>query len=335
MDKSLNNELQSKKVLFIAFDFYKYNVAIKEQMEAMGAEVDMYDQVRYSTTYSFLLRLHIGEWYMKRLRKAIIKQCRLKKYDYVFCLEIKQPDEFYGEIRRLQPKAKMILYYWDSLRFFDYRPYMHNFDKVCSFDIQDAKENEGIDYLPLFYLERYKELRNTSTDYKYDLMYISSYSQEKYKQVNELLSNPGVKSLKAFVYFSAFLLKYWSLILQDKDTNNLYHRALSFDELTKLAKESRCFFDFAKSYQTGLSMRTFETLGAYQKLITTNARIKEEPIYSRDNIFILGQDSISSIADFCNSPFVPHPIIDEYSLSRWIEKLFIFQNLNLQHANYR
>ena len=326
MDKGINteNSLQSKKILFIAFDFYKYNVAIKEQMETMGAEVDMFDQVRYSTTYSFLLRLHLGEWYMKRLRQAILTQCRKKEYDYVLSLEIKQPNEFYEEIRRLQPQAKMVLYYWDSIRFFDYRPYMRNFDKVCSFDIQDCKDNEGIEYLPLFYLEKFKGLRKSSNNYRYDLMYISSYSPEKYKQVNDFLSKPELKSLKTFVYFRAFPLKYLSLKLTGKDTNNLHYKALSFDELMQCAKESRCFFDFSKSYQSGLSMRTFETLGAYQKLITTNRRIKEEGIYSPENVFVLGDDDIKSLESFCNSSFTPKTIIEEYALSSWITKLLSF-----------
>ncbi|MFH4210110.1 lipopolysaccharide biosynthesis protein, partial [Acinetobacter baumannii] len=64
------------------------------------------------------------------------------------------------------------------------------------------------------------------------------------------------------------------------------------DEIIKLYAKSNVILDISHPGQSGLTMRTFEAIGAGKKLITTNLNIKEYPFYNSDNIFIISRDKL-------------------------------------------
>ena len=62
-------------------------------------------------------------------------------------------------------------------------------------------------------------------------------------------------------------------------------KSLSSNEIVSYYDRSNIVLDISHPGQSGLTMRTFETIGAGKKLITTNADIKNYPFYNPENIF--------------------------------------------------
>ena len=90
-------------------------------------------------------------------------------------------------------------------------------------------------------------------------------------------------------------------------TNQFYQRA-------------KCIIDINHPNQTGLTMRTIETLGNGKRLITTNHHIKNESFYNEKMILVIDRTNIQIPVEF----FLDHNHtlnIDELEISNWIKKL--------------
>ena len=59
---------------------------------------------------------------------------------------------------------------------------------------------------------------------------------------------------------------------------------MSQEEIISLISKSKAILDINHPSQVGLTMRTFETLGANKKLITTNENIKIYDFFDKENI---------------------------------------------------
>lgn len=318
-----DRNLKGKKILFVAYNYFNYNIEIKNKLENLGAEVDMFEQVKYSLFYTILLRMRLGEKYMGYLANRIINIAKQKKYNYVFVLEIKQQESFYQKLRELQPTAKFILYYWDSVKFYDYRPFLKFFHKTYSFDLKDANTNENIEYLPLFFIDAYAKIRKESvTKYKYDLLQVASFGEERYNKMKKFISSSGIDTSKIYICYVTTFANYFALMLKGYDMSWISWKNRSQKEITDLYKQSKCILDFDKKQQSGLSMRTIESMGAGKKIVTANKNLKIEPIYTPDNIFILGDDKIEELKIFLDKKFNYLEKIEDYSLQNWCLKLF-------------
>ena len=74
-----------------------------------------------------------------------------------------------------QSQAEFILYQWDSLENFPYIERMHKFfDRCYSFDRKDVQKDTYIQFLPLFYSERYERIAaQHKKEYKYAIKLFS------------------------------------------------------------------------------------------------------------------------------------------------------------------
>ena len=75
-------------------------------------------------------------------------------------------------------------------------------------------------------------------------------------------------------------------------------KSLSHKEILNYFARALCIIDFPSSFQTGLTMRTFETLAAGKKLITTNKYITNEPFYNPEYIQVIDTDNYRLDVDF-------------------------------------
>jgi len=71
-------------------------------------------------------------------------------------------------------------------------------------------------------------------------------------------------------------------------------------------------------------MRTFESLGAGRKIITTNPNVKKYPFYDQNNIYVIERGKIDFNQDFFKSDFSPiaNELILTMSLEGWIKEIF-------------
>jgi hypothetical protein len=135
------------------------------------------------------------------------------------------------------------------------------------------------------------------------------------------------------------MVGYWYLFLQApwvfyayKITNPAFRHArisaFRFSPLPK-SKVQEVFFkslsilDIEHPQQTGLTMRTFETIGANKKLVTTNQRIREYDFFDSRNICVIDRKSPQLPIDFLNLPYKPLPgsLYNKYRLSSWTEEV--------------
>ena len=321
----MENNIKGKKILFVSYNFYNYNIEIRDKLVQLGAEVDMYEQIKYTLWFTILLRFRLSNWYKKKLSTPIIEAAKTKKYDYVLVLEIHQTDEFYRHLRELQPDAKFVLYYWDSVKFFDYRPYMKYFDNILSFDIDDARQYDNIKYLPLFFIDAYAKVKNNpQKDFKYDMLQVASFSEERYSKVMRFFKENNINRDRTYIYYRTTLGKYILLLFRGGyDMKMIGIRKMSQDEIICLYHQTRSVLDFSKQQQSGLTMRTIESMGAGKKLITSNSYLKDEPIYNPNNILIIEENKKSDINSFLNQEFVYTDEIEQYSIQNWCLNLFL------------
>ena len=111
--------LKNIKILFLCPLFFNYHKKIIKAMEAMGAEVDYFDERPSNTVLSKALlrinpnfvKLQINQYY-----EEITLKIKDKNYDYIFiCQAEATPKSFLKDVRRMNPAAKMVLMLWDSV----------------------------------------------------------------------------------------------------------------------------------------------------------------------------------------------------------------------------
>lgn len=96
------------------------------------------------------------------------------------------------------------------------------------------------------------------------------------------------------------------------------------DYLENILNRSKALLDIVTDKNYGLTLRPLEALYFKKKLVTNFKDIKGETFYSKENIFILGDDDLSALKEFIESPFVEisEKILDQYTSKAWYLKFF-------------
>lgn len=325
--------LDDKRVLFIGYVYYDYHIQIKKTLESAGAVVDYFPVMRYNIWYTLLRNLNTKLFlgYNKAYSRSIFNKIKNGTYEYVFVIQgFQLPDEFYIELRKLNPKARFLNYHWDSVRktvygntLLDIIPF---FDKAYSFDRKDCEACKDLHYLPLFYVREYEELRTNSSNVAQDidLLFIGSickYGRYQYvKEIEKFCSRQGIK----FVYYLHVSRRYYlKNLFQGRKLTGVHFRPISHREIMELYKRSKTILDLPHQIQAGLPMRVFEALGAGKKLITANKNIAKEPFYDAENISIISSDNLSIDTDFVkNARTNWNSRLEKYSISSWAKNIF-------------
>lgn len=225
------------------------------------------------------------------------------------------PEPILNLLPFFKDRTHVYLWIWDS---FDklgilrrYLPLIKKQNKpIFTFDKEDSLAL-GLRFIPQMYPFRLidKEKRKMKVpDIKYDCFYLGKqYDKDREQLVTELekiLANNGITS--------RFYL------VDGKET-----KYISYKENIAYVLSSRCIIEFVMKGQSGLTIRTMESLAYEKKLITNNKHIIDYDFYHPDNIFILGIDDLGKIGDFINKPYrlVPRSIVEEYDVNEWIKKI--------------
>lgn len=323
--------LKGKRILFFTASFLGFQNDIRKALEAMGAMVDWYDErVGESTFTKALVRINRDALAIKikRYYEKIIQSTNDIKYDYVFFVNIEAATQSIIEsLRRLHPTAKFILYEWDSIvNNKNARNLLGLFDETWSFDKNDCEQFK-MNFLPLFYNNEYEQIRKVK-GHKYEVMFIGTTHSDRYRFVKKIEGQIKGKNYNWFYFPSRLLyLKMW---LQDKyfrknsRLSDFRFTALPKSELLNIVEQSKIVLDAQHPKQTGLTMRTLETLGAQRKLITTNSYVKDYDFYNPRNILVVDRDNPIVPLDFVESEFeeLPADIYNKYSLDSWLKTIF-------------
>jgi hypothetical protein len=276
---------------------------------------------------------HLNKYY-----KRIISEISNKEYDFLFVLKGESvPLFFIEEFKIYFPKAQLIFYTWDSFKN-NSNPltFLHLFDKKFTFDSGDALEYK-LFFRPLFYLNEYSSLKNlTGQRFEFDLLFLGTAHTDRYIISNKVVEICKSHGFSSFTYYYmqgkfVFLFKrFFDKSFKFFDKDKISFTSLTSNEILSLISKSNVILDIHHPSQTGLTMRTFETLGAGKKLITTNQEIKKYKFYNPLNILVIDRNDVKIDISFFNANYIPieKEILEAMSLNGWVHSIFNTKNIN-------
>jgi hypothetical protein len=254
-------------------------------------------------------------------------------YDCLFVIKGEVIPAFFLEgFKKRNPKCEFIFYTWDS---FTNNPHalsiLKYFDKKFTFDSFDAIQF-NLKFRPLFFIDEYDELNSANSEViKQDLLFLGTAHSDRYRISKIVIEWCKENDLKTYAYYfmpSRLVFIFKSIF--DHSFKGFEYKKMSFTPLNildiiALYKQSLVILDVNHPGQNGLTMRTFEALGAGKKLITTNPDIKKYLFYNEKNIFVIDRKNIMVDESFFLTPFVPinEELRKDMSLAGWLNMLFV------------
>lgn len=324
------------KLLLIMPRFFNYPELIIEELNRMGYEIDFFDD-RPSTNAWVKAAIRINKSligvYIQRYFEEVMKTIREKEYDVVFLISgqsLSFSEDMIKDIKDCQPKAKFVLYQWDSQTNFPYiKKVQKFFDKCYSFDKRDIQETPDLKLLPLFYSRTYEKIGNRNKrDFKYDFCFVGTAHPKKYQAIN--MMSEQLKSVypRQFIYFFFpspivfFYRKVMNKELRKAHYKEFHYVPLEGKDMDSVYEASRCVLDSAQAGQLGLTIRVIEALGAKKKLITTNEDVANYDFYRPENIYVYkGKIDLSDIFFEEDYKAVDQEIYEKYSLRSWLKEI--------------
>lgn len=324
----------SKKILYIALRLYANEITSK--MKELGYDVDYYNEKPNDGFWcKTFVRFRVKPYFplLDKYYKNLFDNVRDHKYEFIIFLR--------GEFltinsirycRKVFPNTKLILYMWDSLTNYPQVSQLWQyFDKVFTFDRHDyiKYKEKGIEFLPLFYLDKYHFNNISEPSYKYDYSFIGTAHGDRPKIIKKLLCNCQNDNCFAYFYLPSHAVFYYNKLFikdyKEVNRNDIHYQVLDTDACIKIYTDTKCIIDIESATQTGLTMRTVETLGMQKKLITTNKDIMNYDFYNSNNIYIMDRENPQVDSNFLSKPFesTSSEILNRYSLKSWVEKLLI------------
>lgn len=326
--------IEGKRILFFSPAFFGYENKIKNKMEEMGAKVDYYD-VRSVTSAKDRALLKVSpkifENKSKEYYENIISENRGKDYDYILIIKCDMtPEEILLKFKEAFPKAKLCLYLWDSVKNIPgIKDKFKYFDTLHSFDLEDCKNFEELNFRPLFYADQFKKEIVKNQKYEYDISFLGTIHSDRYailKQIQEIAIKNNLKSFY-FKYlqsnFIYYFYKFTKKEFRNTTKNDFDFSKMSSEEIANIVDKSRIILDIQHPKQTGLTMRTIEMIGMNKKIITTNETIKEYDFYNPNNISVIDRKNVNIDLKFLQKEYEPleKSIYEKYSLETWIKEV--------------
>lgn len=326
--------LQRKNILLISVSFFDYENLIKNELENMGANVDLFDERPSNSFFSkAIIRIKKNVYSIKinQYFKGIIEEIKNKNYDYFLLIKGEATPKFFLDfLKSNNPGIKFIFYTYDSFKNnSNGLEILNEFDSKFTFDSKDAIRYK-MSFRPLFFAEDYGVLNAVKKEFINDLAFIGTAHSDRYSISEKAKKWCEKHHLKMFAfYFSPSKMLFRFKKITDKEFKNFDEKKISFKSLThnkivNIYENTKVILDINHPGQNGLTMRTFETLGAGRKLITTNPKIEAYPFYDSQNIYVIERGSIQFDEDFFKTDFkeMNSEIRESMSLKGWVQEVF-------------
>lgn len=336
----LKEKLKDKKILFFSVQFFNIEKEIINKLEEVGAKVDYFDERPSNSIFvKGIIRLK-KSLYQKKINayyRSILKKIEGEKYDFLFVIRGEVVPEFFlKEFIIKQKRCINIFYTWDSFKNCNHAVQnLKYFNKKFTFDREDAI-NFKIDFRPLFFLDSFKRIK-TKNEYKIDLLCIGTAHSDRYVLTNKVVDWCNLNLFKTHIFFysrSRLVFAYKFFIdssFKKFDYNKISFKSLDKKEIINLYSNSKIILDINHPDQKGLTMRTFEAIGAQKKLITSNEDIKKYSFYNPNNIKVISRKKPKLEVSFFYSKYEPIEdfIYKKSSIEGWLESLFLYSKSNI------
>jgi len=325
----MSESMQGKRALLIAPRFFGYEQEVRAELERRGAEVDFLADRPFDTPLQTAITRFRRDWIIgaaTRFYRKSLEALGRSHYDLIFVVngQTLSPDML-RFLRTSYPAARFVLYMWDSM---DNRAsVLHNlpfFDRCLSFDRQSA-ETYGMVFRPLFFSAGFTQ--EASAEHEFDLSFIGTAHSDRWAVATRVKAAiPPQTKCYFYLYLQAPWV-YWAYRVTNASMRTAPKSAFRFapigkSEVQSVFRRSLGILDIEHPSQTGLTMRTLETLGAQKKLVTTNFRIRDYDFYDPANICCIDRERPVIPKDFLATPYRPTPseIYQKYRIAGWMDE---------------
>lgn len=224
--------------------------------------------------------------------------------------------------RQLAPEAKIIYWFRNTYSDIEMRKKIEEVKKYTS-DIFtfDKKQSEkfGIKYnsqnFPTKILDTIK-----INDNEFDLSIVASLKDRGYLY-SEIIEWAKKNDLN---FFAAIVIKRFDKFPNCFPILKPYIRRdfMPKEEYDSILSKSKVIIDFYQSGQEGETFRVLEATILKKKIITNNTELKSLPIYNSDNFFFFGENDISMLRDFIETPYNEQngDNVSYYELKNWLRR---------------
>lgn len=228
--------------------------------------------------------------------------------------------EVIDEIRKKNPNIKTVKFLWDKTNFEYIEAAKKKYDEIYTFEKEDAKKY-NLKFRSSFYLDSEYYLNDEK---KIDCYYLGALREERrYRFINKFYNYCQKNSLNSKL---ELFIKNKKIKKEFTNKDILTNEWRSYKENVENVKLSKVVIELNYFDQKGLTLRTFECIGAKSKLITENRDILNYDFYCPENIYVLSSiHDIDKIPqEFFKKPYkeLPLEIRKKYSLEGFIEEIF-------------
>lgn len=319
--------LEGKRVLFVAPRFFGYEQDIKGELERRGAVVDWLPDRPFDSPFMTAVTKLRSDWVKPaadRLYERLLGGFGATSYDYVLVVNGQTlSHSFLRALRGWFPTAKYVLYMWDST---DNRSGVLNnlpcFDAAFSFDPLCAQTHD-MRLRPLFYSRHFAP---TTEAPEYAISFVGTAHTDRYAVISKIRNSlpPDIRAFW-YLYLQAPWVYYFYCLtksaMRGAPLGDFRFEPLAKNMVRSVFAKSLAIVDIEHPLQRGLTMRTFEAMGAGKKLVTTNELIVNYDFFGTGNIHLIDRRSPSIADEFLRTPFVPYPaaMLRRYSLAGWVD----------------
>lgn len=325
------DHITNKNILVLCATFYGYVEDIKNSLLQMGAKEVTVEYTDHVMDWPIIKRTHslrnTLQW-MERPNKRQMNTERIlhiiseKRIDTFLTIEIINFNKsLFERAKEINPSIRFYWFIWDVMKInnMSFKDYIPCFHKVYTFDRGDA-QYYGLEYLPNFC----RSTISTGVSEKYDISYIGAYLPERIPVLSAVAKFCQQHHLSHYLHLkyseqSGHLTPkeiFWRWYRR-KDLNlirktlsspwggYLTTKSLSLAEVELIQKSSKVILDTNHGSRQGLSINAVNALVYGKKLITTNSKIKDEPFYHPNNIYVIDEQQPRLDLSFFETPYVP------------------------------
>lgn len=317
-------DIQGKRILLVGIGFYDYEKILVDFLEKRGAKV-------------YYFSSFINNWRQRLLRRIGLVNKAIRMSSWYISTKIKEApagidqiliikgedfsQEHIDALNSKYPGVKKTLYLWDSLeRLSNKDLLLENFATILTFDRLDA-EKYGLKFRPLF--ARDMELSENRV-VKYDISFVGYMHSTRYDVLKRLKDSFDRENIKyRFIlttgWFEKFFLINVSHRVRKEDSMILMTSRLPYSEYMNILQSSNVVLDIAHPKQSGLTMRTIETLAQGKKLLTTNSDIKSYAFNKKQYMVLDPSSDIDYV--FLRNHNLELSDMSNFTLERFVEEL--------------
>jgi hypothetical protein len=313
----------ARRILVVGRDYFFYTRSILDSLaERSGAEVRFIPIEPPGTAYKLAKRAPslAATWLDRYHRDAIAAQQAFAP-DLVLFIQVHQIGDRLDWYRAAFPAASFRLYYWDSITTHDYRPWLDRFDVAFSFDPEDCARLPQLRFLPLFFVPELRRARSRLNP-PHDLSFVgTAVSRRRYDELEAWRARARRQGLTLDAYLLVSPFFYLSEMLRGRRLRDVRFRAMSKADVLAHYTNAAAVLDLPNNSQSGLTMRTFETLGAHRKLVTANKRILAADFHDPGCISVLETGGDLPPREWLRDGRTVAPSFEAHSLESWVDRL--------------